>query len=307
MDSEDNDSDIEHEDAPDRPTAALFPPEPDADRPSYQLTEADRLLNEVYGDHYHNNPGTHLDGGIGYSVDRKWQRYWKRVVQISPRWYLAPQGRIGKRFVLMYTAELKGVRDRKWNSERPSIFPALILYKSSTIKASKDIRSTLTMRMNLWEQGRVLDLIQDLEAEAAMRGDFVRERTDEQAHRAYNSTVLSGKLRSAIRQLTDRDKGGVFAPDDKCTKTGKPVLQVLQSKHPDAREPDNIGTPGGAFEKYPNTPTCVDAHISIDVIEEISSKLSGAAGPDGVDSSALRAWLLEFGAVSATCVVKLQR
>ena len=35
--------------------------------------------------------------------------------------------------------------------------------------------------------------------------------------------------------------------------------------------------------------------VSLDMVDVVCSKLSGAAGPDGVDSSHLRSWLLQFG------------
>ena len=41
-------------------------------------------------------------------------------------------------------------------------------------------------------------------------------------------TVLSGKLRQAVRQATNREGGGCLLPGDKCTKTGRPVAEVLR-------------------------------------------------------------------------------
>ena len=79
--------------------------------------------------------------------------------------------------------------------------------------------------MGYWEQGKVLDLIQDLEIESSLRGDFVCAKTDEQHFRSFNTTVLNGN-----RQLTDRDGGRVFSPDDPCTKTGCPVLQKFSRR-----------------------------------------------------------------------------
>jgi hypothetical protein len=38
------------------------------------LSDANILLDMVHGDHVHQNPGTHLNGGI--LDDAKWQHYW---------------------------------------------------------------------------------------------------------------------------------------------------------------------------------------------------------------------------------------
>ena len=59
-------------------------------------------------------------------------------------------------------------------------------------------------------------------------GSGCRTNDDESAAaaRQFNATVLSGRLRKAVRGLTNRDGGGVLQPDDVCTKTGRRVLEV---------------------------------------------------------------------------------
>ena len=96
------------------PPAILIPPsidgvvDPDADLPGYQTTAADERLEEVYGDHPHNNDGTHLRGGI--DRDALWQRRWKRVCSLSTSRYSLPKGPTGKRFLQVFTTELGGLR-----------------------------------------------------------------------------------------------------------------------------------------------------------------------------------------------------
>ena len=46
-------------------------PDVGLDLPGYALKEADCRLGEVYGDHIHDNDGTHLDWEI--ALDREWQ------------------------------------------------------------------------------------------------------------------------------------------------------------------------------------------------------------------------------------------
>ena len=50
-----------------------IPPD-SSDLPDYTLTEVDKIFDEVFGDHIHQNPGLHLDGGI--TDDATWQSYW---------------------------------------------------------------------------------------------------------------------------------------------------------------------------------------------------------------------------------------
>ena len=72
----------------------VLPSEDGADLPGYVVTQADRLLDGVYGDHVHDNDGTHLSGGI--VADKAWQVRWKRMVQLDQRHYSVPQGRVGQ-------------------------------------------------------------------------------------------------------------------------------------------------------------------------------------------------------------------
>ena len=276
----------------------LLPPDEGADLEDYVSSQADRKLDSLYGDHAHDNDGTHLDGGIGAGENAKWIRYWKRCVQIKPLWYKNPQGRIGKNFIRKLAMLLRGVRNRDWNSERVIVFPAVILYKSAGVTASKDIRARIEARMKLWDEGRYSALLEDMEVEARMRGGTRRVKTEEESDRDFNARVLSGHLRSAVRGITERNGGSVLSPDDTCSKAGIPVLDVLRSKHPHLREPMSIGQPGGTFEDYPSIPITIPLIIATDVVEDVVTKLGGSAGPGGADAEAMKAWCLGFGMIS---------
>jgi hypothetical protein len=122
-----------------------------ADLPGHKSTPADFLLDSVYGDHVHPNDGRHLDGG--YSDDPLWQSRWLRMVQLAPIRYAVPKGKVEKRFLVLLTPEFRGVRERRWNSERPLVFAATILQTTPGVRRSQDTRRRLARRMDLWEQG----------------------------------------------------------------------------------------------------------------------------------------------------------
>ena len=65
-----------------------------------------------------------------------------------------------------------------------------------------------------------------------------------------------------VRAVTDCDPGGLYAPDDICTKTGRRVLDVLYEKHPDAHIPKER-----AFDSYANSTELLEA-MPIDCYEE---------------------------------------
>ncbi|KAI2510018.1 hypothetical protein MHU86_4444 [Fragilaria crotonensis] len=241
------------------PEAAPGPavtPDAGADLPGYFVTAADRLLDSAYGDHVHDNAGTHLQGG--FSDDALWQRRWRRMAQIATTRYQAPAGRVGRRFIAILTSEFRG-------------------------------------RMDLWDQGHFKALVDDAEGEVLSRQPSSRPPDAEAQARSYNARVLSGRLRSFVRTLTNRSGGGVRQPDDLCTKSGRPVWQVLQEKHPALRDPTSVGDKDGAFEPYPDLPAPIPVCVTQDDVEAISPRLAGAAGPGGTDAVDLANWLLRFG------------
>ena len=140
---------------------------------------------------------------------------------------------MGKQFIRTLSQLIKGVRDRKWNSENVIVFPAVILYKSAGITAAKDIRATIEACMKLWQERQYSALLGDMEVEASLRAGRTREMTEDETDRDYNMKVLNGHLRAACRWLTDREGGGAKSPDDFCSKSGERVLTVLQLKHPE--------------------------------------------------------------------------
>ena len=73
-----------------------------------------------------------------------------------------------------------------------------------------------------------------------------REETAEHWCKTFHGLVLRGKLRTTVRWITERKKGGVLLPEEQCTKTGERVLEVLHAKHPDARPP-SAATEGSPF------------------------------------------------------------
>jgi hypothetical protein len=65
--------------------------------------------------------------------------------------------------------------------------------------------------------------------------------------------AAQGKLRSAVHVATSCN-GGVYAPEDTDTKSGRHVIDVLQDKHPEMMYP-NIKAEGWmSFDDYNERP-----------------------------------------------------
>ena len=55
----------------------------------------------------------------------------------------------------------------------------------------------------------------------------MEEDFPEHWEKVYHSLVLQGEIFSTVCYITEREKGGVFQPEDICPKKSKPVLEVL--------------------------------------------------------------------------------
>ena len=133
-------------------------------------------------------------------------------------------------------AEWQEVFSRSWNSERPLVFAHVVLMKTLGICKAKEILTRITRQMDLWERGLPAGLVGGYDAEGGAREGKATsggEEEDKSVTRSYHDTVLTGNLRQAVCQATERERGRCLLPDNQCTKTGRPVAEVLQEKHLD--------------------------------------------------------------------------
>jgi hypothetical protein len=126
-----------------------------------------------------------------------------------------------------------------------------------------------------------------------------QKNTTEKEHtiRVFTRLMLQGKLREAVRWVTERDRGSVLDPNDfiESGSTSKTVLQVLQEKHPAPQEPNEVIALGIGSESIP---LLVDVDITASHVERASRRIHGGAGPGGCDSSQWQDFLLRYGAHS---------
>ena len=186
------------------------------------------------------------------------------------------------------------VTGRRSNSEKFIVFQSVILQRSREVKKTKDIRRRIEGRLRDWKEGRYDMLVQDtVRTSMSLIHDIKQGMSEEQIGKRFTKMVLEGKIRQAVRFATERGQGGALSAKDKVKGkdgTESTVLEILLSKHPEAVEPEE-----GVFEDYPDTPEMVTLDITGKTVAKVATRLSGAAGPGGVDSMALQQWLLRFG------------
>ena len=76
-----------------------------------------------------------------------------------------------------------------------------------------------------------------------------RGELEEHQEKTIHSLVPQGKLWRSVKWITEKEKGGIMKAGDACSKTGKPVLYVLRSRHPDTHAPSAT-----SLHAYPGRP-----------------------------------------------------
>jgi hypothetical protein len=176
-----------------------------------QLTDADRRLIDLYGDTIRQNNGCHLTGRIDPDLESQHQVWFYQV--IATRLYLwdLPQGKRGNDFLDTLNDLFKDVLARKHNMEMPLLFIACILHKQRGVNEYNKIKTTIDIRLVLWTQGRIDMLVQSVLDAYDVNGPGGQGPSQdfESKARAYQSQVEKGQLSQAVRNLTNRHKGGL--------------------------------------------------------------------------------------------------
>ena len=98
-------------------------------------------------------------------------------------------------------------------------------------------------------------------------------------------------------------RGECLLPVELCTKTGRPVADVLREKHPEMCVTPMENLTYAAFGEYEEVPETVPLDFSEDNVTWVASKISGAAGALGAEDIELRNWILCFGCASEEFIV----
>lgn len=82
-------------------------------------------LDDVYGDHLHAYPGTHLNGGI--CDDPFWQTSFEQIMELPQQMFTVPNNAIVKRIITINSSLFDDIVARKCNGEKLLVFLSVIL------------------------------------------------------------------------------------------------------------------------------------------------------------------------------------
>lgn len=159
---------------------------------------------------------------------------------------------------------------------------------------AKAIKSRIQDRLASWRNGDFQALVDDTIRSSKIfldknRGTLSRE----QRAKIFSRLLLRGKIREAVRFITEREGCGALHPTNIDAKSKERVIDVLHSKHPDPRV-----TQQSTLTDYESLPAVIPVRISEETVDTIARRLSGSAGPGGTDAINLQHWLLRHGMMS---------
>ena len=108
-------------------------------------------------------------------------------------------------------------------SQRLIVFSSVILQREKSVNKVRDIVRSLNRRLDHWSGGKFDCLVQE-----ASRCDHPfntrrrQQNIKEHTKRVFTRLMLLGKVRTAIRWLTQLTKGGILHPVDRAGATGRP-------------------------------------------------------------------------------------
>ena len=157
--------------------------------------------------------------------------------------YDLPNGQWAQCFLTMLTNLWVRVIQRHWKLERQLVFQVVILRRVHGTTRFQNVKPIVWDWFDAWDAGRYVALVRGVkEASLDSIGDRRRVEAQRQDNatslaRRYDTMVLGGKVRAAVWVVTDRGTGGPYRPNNLDSKSGRPVIDVLQDKHPDCVVP----------------------------------------------------------------------
>ncbi|MCY4641269.1 MAG: reverse transcriptase domain-containing protein, partial [Gammaproteobacteria bacterium] len=235
-----------------------------------------------------------IDGErFAHSIDCCYEEivHWRRNL------FKVPSGKAGKSFVQeltrLFRAYANGSALECIALKAAMVLPALTLQKPHPNSKAKDHTLHLDRRLKAWAKGDINALL--LEGRTIQRQLTLRtqsNRTSEsQLARTFAKLMMEGKVRAALRTITENGNGGVLP-------LSRDVQEALLKKHPPKQPPVS------AAILEPDTPMKETHFILFEqidgrMIRETALMTNGSAGPSGLDAAAWKRLCSSFHSSSA--------
>ena len=244
----------------------------------------------------------------GEELCNRIDRCYEEIVHWKRNLFKVPSGRAGKAFARETTRLLRAFSEgsalESVALKAIMVMPSLLLQKPHTKSKTKEHSQHLERRMQLWSDGNIEGLLEEgrtvqRQLRGANRNSQERNKTTEQSARTFAKLMMEGKVKAALRLISEGNSSGVlhldsYSDPDNPTET---VRETLLNKHPNQQpyKQASIVTPTTPTnEPHPIYFDRIDGHL----IRSTALRTEVSAGPLGLDAAAWKRLCTSFKSTS---------
>jgi len=225
--------------------------------------------------------------------------YYKEAVHWKRNLFNLPSNHCGRAFTSeltrFFSAFAEASSMESISLTAAMLLPILILQKPSGKLSSKVIHAHIQRRLGLWGRGDFDSLMTEGRT-IQTRLSFCSQPNHSQLSRSFSNLMFTGRIKAALRLLSDSSTTVKPLSLDDVLPSGKSVRQVLEDKHPSNR-------PVAARAVLPCDPLSVNAPIIFEeidacLIRKMALRCTGAHGPSGLTASEWKQLCSSFGTAS---------
>ena len=241
----------------------------------------------------------------GFAVTLAIDRAYAEIVHWRRNVFLLPSGKVGREFVRelsrLFTAYAERQPIELIAMKAAMTMPALLLQKPDIKSKARDHVKCLERRLQQWSSGDIDELLREGRTiqQHLPQSDLKDHTWEERKTRAFAKLMFEGKVRAALRLLSDQVSSGILSLDQELDGTS--VRDILKDKHPPAQSahPSTLLPPSACTTEY--HPVMFET-VNGDLIRSVALQVHGSAGPSGVDAAGWRRMCTAFqGASTDLC------
>ena len=243
--------------------------------------------------------GTHSAADFTHSLEATYSEvvHWRRNC------FTVPLGKAGKEFVGVLSSLFQAFASASTLEsvalKAATVLPILLLQKPHRASKTKEHITCIERRMKKWKEGNLNDLVLEGRTIQCRLPNHKSHKAKEKLARSFANLMFAGKCKAALDLLSSSDKGGILHlddPSDPNTPGSPTVRDVLISKHPTGHSANaDCILPSAPSEVHPVIFESIDAKA----IRSATMRISGSAGPSGLDAQDWRRLCTSFKGASA--------
>ena len=221
---------------------------------------------------------------------------YEEIVHWNRNMFHVPHGKIGKSFIReltrLFNAFAHASAYEQIALDAAMVACGLLLQKPHRGSKASDHARVLDRRLRSWNEGDIDGLVREgrtIQRQQCLEQNLRRntQKDDNHSSRTFAKLVFQGKIKSAVRFITENNGAGVLSLNDRTDEDGQTVLDVLCEKHPSSAAVDPEALIGNSTSPYEVHPVLFD-QITGDVVRQAALRTEGSAGPSGVDAAGWR-------------------